>query len=1329
VSDDFAVNGLAEPWWAVAVARIEGPKSETAGSGFLVGEDLVLTCAHVVEGADAEVGDEVRLSFPRAAGAPMTTGRVLTDGWSPPEGEDIAVIRLASTPDGLRPLPLGKSEGRQGHRVRSFGFPATPEGEFGNAKAGDLLRPELLQLAEANDITVGFSGAPVWDEVAEVVIGMISEVTRPDALARRTGITYVTSSVALLSACPGLAVSDICPYQGLDPFGEEDRRFFHGRTAAVQQILEGLAGAPPLRILLGPSGAGKTSLVRAGVLPALAAGKLPGSARWSTTVIRAGDEFPHRPEPGLQPGPERELLVVDQFEAMLTEPAVDADFDALGERPGRTVLLVMRDDFYARLAEKAPALLRLVGKLINIPATLAPAELHDIIETPAKTVGLELETGLTERIIDDVLDDEPRATTAVLPLLEVALKQVWEDRSDGRMTHAAYERLGGLRGSITTWCDRAIAALPEVVVRDVLIALVRPAEPTHNVPAVRRTRTRAELRALAGDSADEVLAALIDRRLVVTCVLDGKPGAELAHDTLIKDWHRLREWVDEDEGFYQWLERVERRKQTNELLGSRDLSDGEQWLADRRLPAEAAEFVAASRHAARRIILVRRTLQAGLAIFAVLATVAATLALGYARRADHQHVIALSRQLTAQSVSIGATQPVAARRLAAAAWRLSPTAEAGKTLTTLLTEQQSVLADNSGPVSAVAFSPDGVHLASGGDDGAVRFWQAGTGRPAAPRTSAHAKAVTAIAYAPKGDVLASASVDGTVRLWDAGSGEPIGRPLNASTNRVNAVAFSPDGVRVASGGGDGTLRLWDRHTGQQIGATIRYPSAVQTVAFSPDGKWFASAADSGTVELRDPRSGRVAFSLTNPGDELTNVGKALFHSHLTVRALAFNRAGTRLATGDNDGVVRFWDLGTRRSTRIDTGDMPVLAVAYSPDGTRVASAGLDQTARLWDPGAGVAIGSPITAHDATVWSVSFSTDSHVLATGGADGTIRLWDSTTGQSATAPLDSTGPRTLPVAMVPTSSLIAHEDGDNTVRLQEAATGRSYGVPLRGSTKPVAWAAANRRRGIAATSGDEGLVRLWDVRSGQEITSPLRPGGKYTSVMTISPDGTRLATGGSNDQVQVWDTATGRKVREIHTGGDHMLFVMAFGPGSTLMTVGSDTGIRFWNAATGALNGEIAADLHDYPLAAAFNAAGDRLAVGDGSTVDLRDPKTGRSITRMFAPGASDVTALAFSADGSIIAAGDDGGRVWLWDADTGRPIGSRHGHTARIAGLALSDGSALFVSVDQNQKSYARAWFVPSPAVAYEEFCDRLGSLTEAEWGRYVPGEPGPPKCAR
>ena len=194
-----------------------------------------------------------------------------------------------------------------------------------------------------------------------------------------------------------------------------------------------------------------------------------------------------------------------------------------------TVVLVLRDDFYPRLAAQAPDVLHaLTGGLVNVPATLNPQELRDIVVKPAEAVGLECEDGVPERIVSDMLAANPqstaehRAAVTVLPLLELTLHQLWLRRRGNLLTHEAYQRLGGIAGALATWCDTAIDELTgdqQSVAQQILTALVHPADDTHNVPAVRKQVSVAALRELSDPSrstngqppehiVDEVLAKL-----------------------------------------------------------------------------------------------------------------------------------------------------------------------------------------------------------------------------------------------------------------------------------------------------------------------------------------------------------------------------------------------------------------------------------------------------------------------------------------------------------------------------------------------------------------------------------------------------------------------------------------------------------------------------------------------------------------------------------------------------------------------------------------------------------------------------------------------------
>ncbi|MFB7510739.1 nSTAND1 domain-containing NTPase, partial [Streptomyces broussonetiae] len=724
-----------------------------AGAGFLVADAVVVTCAHVVAAAGSGPGGTVHVAFPQAPDVPRAHGQVLAEPWRAPAAEDVAVIRLAQEPAGVAPLPLGSAEGCGGHRVRSFGFPsqAPPGGHHGYGTAGHLLAPGaagdgdglLLQLTNANDLTTGFSGAPVLDEQTGRVIGMVTAITAPDVHLKGLGIAYATPTEVLREAWPQLAVrDDVHPYRELEPFTAEHAAWFHGRDAAVERVLAALAGQRRAVLLLGPSGAGKSSLVQAGVLPALAAGRLPGSDRWLHVVVRPEQDLPAEIEraglPGsagdgiaaavdrlltAEPDFTRILLVIDQFEELLTHaitkgPSSDRHLAALRQlttaltsSAALSVLLVMRDDFYPRLAALAPELLDAVAPgLVNVPATLDAQDINAMITLPARAAGAHFEEGLPERIVADILASgnegsaSLRAPVTALPLLELTLSQLWRRRVDGYLTHDAYQAIGQVTGSLASWCDDAIRSLPaerRPVAQRILTALVRPADEAHDIPAVRQQVPVLTLRELAVTMtdvpddeqlrrADDTLSALTRHRIVTTRAvrLPGRPEndpeqpvvAELIHDALIREWGRLRDWVGDDRQFQDWLRRAReqhavwtRSGRPADLLDGTDLTEGMSWFARRGLPADIAAFINLSHAAETRRRRLRRIGVALVMVLALIASGTAVAALVERGQALAQGRSALARTVTAEAQSLLRSQPGLAKQLAVTAYRLDPT--------------------------------------------------------------------------------------------------------------------------------------------------------------------------------------------------------------------------------------------------------------------------------------------------------------------------------------------------------------------------------------------------------------------------------------------------------------------------------------------------------------------------------------------------------------------------------------------------------------------------------------------------------------------------------
>ncbi|MFC7257530.1 eIF2A-related protein [Streptomyces lutosisoli] len=1372
-----AGGGLASDLLA-AVAQILGPDGRVAGAGFLVDEGVLLTCAHVVQAAGSGPGERVRLSFPHVEGANGAAGHVLDELWRAPDDEDVAFIRLSSTSAGMRTLPLGSAEGCRGHQVRSFGFPAQapPDGHFGFGETGDLLpasdgRGAHLQLTAANDLTTGFSGGPVLDEVTGLVIGMLTEIAAPDEYERGQGVAYVTPTQVLREILPELAEQDVCPYRGLEPFTAEQARWFEGRKDAVRQVVTNLALQRRLTLLLGPSGSGKSSLIQAGVLRALAAGALPGSDLWLPVLARPRldllAEIERAGLPGAitdgigaavtrrfaaEPAHQRILLIIDQFEELFTQTTnghqrnltavADQIATAVESHADLSVILVMRDDFYPQLAALAPKLLdAAMPGLLNVPGTLSQQDLHDIITLPAQDVGLHLQPGLPEQIITDVLATTPEAAAArqapvtVLPLLELTLSQLWLRRHDGYLTHEAYRRVGAVSGSLTTWCDSALNELSHDqrrIARRTLTSLVHPADRSRRIPAVRAQVPLDELRDLAADpgdapdgDVDAVMDTLTCHRIITTQTLrdpqrpdapPGEPVAELIHDALVRDWGTLREWVRQDHRFHEWLDRTHQRSarwaeknDAGDLLGGTALAEGLEWSRRRRLPGDITAFLHASKQRQLAVIRRSRRLNTILAALLVLALLAAGGVLWQWRTAVDERQAALSRQLATQSDTLIGANPELASLLAVQSYRTSHTPESVESLRTAAAlPLHRRLAGHTKNVWSVAYSPDGHTLATASADHTVRLWNVTTGKTRTTLTG-HTDEVVSVAFSPDGHTLATASADTTVRLWDVATGKTR-TTLTGHTDAVYAVAFSPDGHTLATASADDTARLWDVATGKTRTTLTGHTDDVYSVAFSPNGHTLATGSTDHTARLWDVATGKTRTTLTGHTDDVYSV--------------AFSPNGHTLATGSSDATVRLWDVATGKTRTTLFGHVNVVeSVAFSPDGHTLATGSADHTVRLWDVTTG-ATRTSLLGHTNLVESVAFSPDGHTLATASADHTVRLWDMTTGATRTTLTGHTGTVNA-VAFSPDGRTLATGSSDATVRLWDVATGKTR-TTLTGHTDAVNAVAFSPDGHTLATGSSDATVRLWDVATGKTRTTLTGHTSDVVSV-AFSPNGHTLASSSLDYTAQLWDVATG-KTQATLSGHNDAVYEAAFSPdGRTLATGSFDATVRLWDVATGKTRTTLTGHT-DAVNAVAFSPDGHTLATGSTDyTARLWDVATGK--TRFTLTGhANTVASVAFSPDGRTLATGSFDATARLWDVATGKTRTTLTGHTDAVNAVAFSpDGHTLATgSADKT----ARLWDVvlPKPTAAIQKICRAVNrDLTPQERTAYLPGQSVGPVC--
>lgn len=1147
------VRGVVRVW-------SDGEGSEIVGTGVLVAPDLVLTCAHVAARAwrsdaasDDGLGRRLRIDLP--ATAPLRFIEATVVRWLPrrpaPGGAyDLAGLRLEpGSAGGATPLPLVVEEAPWGRPCRAFGFPAgRPDGSYANGELRDVLANGWMLLkggADAREFTrPGYSGGPVVTEAG--MVGLLTEGDR-DVRVREAVMVPVR---AILDAWPELRRSvSRSPFPGLAAFTSADAAYFRGRGTVADELAKALASAPHLVVLAGPSGSGKSSLIAAGVLPRLAAPGPDGEAGWSTVVWRPGQA----PYPALAHAllrarhPEAEEVQLSVESARLARD-LDADrvalADVLAQRPeSRWViaidqpedLLIENGDTVAyaspsrRLFDTIVAAQsdpRLEGRLAVLVAvrtddldTLlrnplligrgngevvrylgAVEDLREVIEGPLRETGVaSLEPGLTDRLLTDV-GEVPNP----LPLLQFTLASLWRDRRAGRLSHAAYDELGGVRRALANHAERTVAGLGNdqvAIVRDVLLQLGRPGL---GASVARRAARFDEL----GERGRMVVPRLADARLVVTDRgADGVERVEVVHEALFEHWPRLRDWWREAVGFRRWQESLrfavrvwrEGGEHPADLLQGPRLRAAESYLRDRpgTFTAEELSYVMrsgerelqeseATRRSLRRELQLRRRLNTLLAVgmTAAIALAASTIwqmssvqrLRGDAERLFHAATeanMALSTLTEELEASLGESRVVLSRRLGiqAVAMSTAPTTFGGDMRLAALMASHAVHLDP-GPTSydhllrvlqahpsyratlatqatAVALSPDGRTIAVGDAMGGIERWDGLTGARHGGRVEGHHLQVTALAFSPDGRVLLSGGIDGRVLAWDAVSLRPRGTLLDGDGGPIVSLGATTDGRTWVGVDLAGTVRSWELSSGAGlavVGAGAARPAASVVGGQNEVGSAFR---DSGIVVLASAMDGLDATAAE---------AHRSWASHLAIHP---SRPWVALAMDGRIVVLDARTLAEAWSVPMPAGDLGGLA--FDGDGDLVVAT-FDGQLQAW------------SGH-------------------GSDPATPRWASRVA----------GVRALAPGVGPGQLLLATEDG--SLRRVDLSEQRVFEQRLRGHDQPLTTVLTNA--GLIVTRSLEGRVVTWD-REPRE--------GLGTFVGRVESQPAALAAGAGADQVYV-------------------------------------------------------------------------------------------------------------------------------------------------------------------------------------------------------------------
>ncbi|MEC4990846.1 MAG: hypothetical protein SAJ37_19105 [Oscillatoria sp. PMC 1068.18] len=1162
-----------------------------------------------------------------------------------------------------------------------------------------------------------------------------------------------------------------CPYRGLSAFHREDAAYFFGREQFTEKLLEAVRSRS-LVAVVGASGSGKSSVIAAGLIYslwqnsdwiivsvrlgnspfyALAAALIPAlqleisevdklkEIKKLATMLRLG-EYGLRDvvEQVLQQNRQAKqlLLVIDQFEELFTlcpsaqevrrfldELTIAVQAATAQPQSNFRLAIALRADFYGYAIAHRAFSDCLQEAIVNL-SSMNHQELREAIAKPAQIIGVEIETGLTERILEAV-NKEP----GNLPLLEFALTLLWEksladwqenlptQESETKfiLTHKAYEAIGGVELALAQHAEKVYDSLHSEAkkqAQQIFIQLVRPGEGTADT---RRLATRTQL----GENSTNLVMRLADARLVVTARdrATGEETVEIVHEALISGWERLRQWMEIDREFRIWQEQLRftinqwetSDRQEDLLLPKALLAKAEVWQEKRfqDLATSEINFIAASKvYHEKEAERWRRVCE----------------------EAQQQRQIALAHQLAVQAEMLRRTSSdllVRSVLLAVESLRRYPTLEGAQTLRrglALLPRPVASMQEHQFEwVLTAAFSGDGNYLATLNESDCLQVWnvqaeeeihsiQPAAALVARPKLMIRDRAtMNPMAFSFDGQFLATASLNNTVRLWNLATEDYL---TFASQADVNDLTFSWDGQFLAAACKDELVRVWNLVTGEEI--SLFHEEEVRAIAFSFDCRFLASVSVDNTAKIWDLAHQKEVTAKSYQGFVshvvFTDDGKCLVAesngsdiyiwnvfsgeevnclSHKgNAAALSFSSQGKYLASAD-DGryycnswccvncfeVVYVWDLN--RGTEVARITHPTIAVAFSFDESKIATVGIYSPARrVWEINTGEEVVC-LPCAGGNQGRVSFSPKLEVLAT-ICQGEMQLWSTKTGQNLASLVDE-----KVLAIAPDwGYLVVASEGEVRLKSWENETNEAD-LTYNSNILKTVWSGDGKNLAIASSYN---LVKVWQLDEISNVKTFSQENENEIQDLALSYRGKYLAVVVEN-LTHVWDVFLSEEIIAL----PHLECIstaVAFSQDEEYLAVGNDDGIiEVWSVKDWS---KVTSMRHDW---------------------DVRE--TGR-----------DIKNIAFSPDGNYLATACADSTARVWEIATGREIG-RMTHQDCVWAVEFSPNGKYIAT--NSSDGTARVWLWRSPDLIAEACRSLTRNLYEEEWQQYLGNEPYRPTC--